>query len=114
MNTLIGVPFREHGRDSTGIDCVGVVLAALEAITGRKVDPGMYHVPELESNVRRRVSAILRTKPYGIPESGDVVLMRGHLGVVVRNSVIHASNIYGRVISEPIKSVPISAVYSMR
>jgi hypothetical protein len=114
MKSLIGVPFRSHGRDTSGIDCVGVVLIALEAITGRKIDPGMYHVPEPESNVRRRVSSILRLKPCAAIQSGDVVLMPGHLGVVVGNSVIHSSNLYGKVVSEPIKSLKISAVYSSR
>lgn len=36
---LVGAPFRMHGRDpSTGLDCVGVAVAALAAI-GRPVNP---------------------------------------------------------------------------
>lgn len=36
---LVGVPFRMHGRDAaTGLDCVGVAVAAL-AVIGRPVAP---------------------------------------------------------------------------
>lgn len=36
---LVGVPFRMHGRDPrTGLDCVGVAVAALAGI-GRQVSP---------------------------------------------------------------------------
>lgn len=37
--SLVGAPFRMHGRDpATGLDCVGVAVAAL-ALTGRPVTP---------------------------------------------------------------------------
>ena len=40
---LVGAPFRLHGRDpATGLDCVGVVTAALSAIGRQAKEPQGY------------------------------------------------------------------------
>lgn len=75
---LVGAPYRVHGRDPvTGLDCVGVCIAALGSI-GRRIDmPCSYSlrnssVDDLMPYARQ--ARLARAK--GVPRSGDILLLQ--------------------------------------
>ena len=103
---LVGSPFRLHGRDSaTGLDCIGVLALALQAI-GRQADlPDDYSartrtIPRLNDMVRR----LGFTDAQDQPIAGDVVLVRVgplqlHLAIATGNDrYVHAHAGLGRVV----------------
>lgn len=106
---LVGSPFRLHGRDpATGLDCVGVCVAALDAI-GRKV-----HVPPsyaLRNAALGDFSGVLAQAGLGTtqePEApGDIVLLQlcavqFHLIIAVGSGYfVHAHAGLRRVIQSP-------------
>jgi cell wall-associated NlpC family hydrolase len=76
--TLVGARFRLHGRDpATGLDCIGVLAAALAAIGRSAPLPAAYtlraRAPEDLDTVVRRCGLIDASGPT-LP--GDVVLVR--------------------------------------
>jgi murein DD-endopeptidase / murein LD-carboxypeptidase len=100
--TLVGAPFRLHGRDpATGLDCVGVVAAA----TGRAAPTGYTLRGPDPDRVAPMIEAagLIRT----IEKSpGDVVLMRTgpgqlHLGVLTSGGLVHADAGLRRVVERP-------------
>ncbi len=103
---LVGCPFRLHGRDpETGLDCIGVLAAALAA-TGRAAPlPNGYRLrarrlPELSGFA----ASCGFTPAQGPCEPGDAVLVRAgpcqfHLAVTVRGGgFVHAHAALGRVV----------------
>jgi cell wall-associated NlpC family hydrolase len=48
MKEYIGVPYREHGRDIDGFDCIGLVLHVLNHKYGKNV-PDMWRYDDPES-----------------------------------------------------------------
>lgn len=102
---LVGAPFRLHGRDpATGIDCVGVVAAAL-AGCGRKVhSPRGYSMRQVDLAVLLEFAAL-----NGLVKSdsdGDVILcavssVQPHLVIPTRQGFVHAHASLGRVTEMP-------------
>lgn len=96
----IGLPFREHGRDSAGLDCWGLVRLVLAEQFGLAV-PSYAHAytastreDELGPLIRRE-SRKWRRVPAGQESCGDIVVlrMRGepmHVGIVLGDrSMLH-------------------------
>ena len=106
---LVGTPFRLHGRDSaTGLDCVGVVTAALAALNRKPNPPSGYELRQ--SNVEPLLGAAVRcglTLTVEPIAPGDVILVRAgpaqhHLLVVTRaGGFIHAHAALRRVVHSP-------------
>lgn len=75
---MVGRPWRLHGRDpATGLDCIGLLAAALAAIGRPASFPSGY--PLRLSNLASWMPdpALLGFKPAGGPfEPGDVVLLQ--------------------------------------
>lgn len=106
---LIGTRFRLHGRDpATGLDCVGLVEAALKAI-GREVEaPRGYALRN--SDIREALAAaplaVLR-EAEGKPQEGDVLLVRSgpaqhHLLIAAAGDrFVHAHAGLRRVVATP-------------
>jgi hypothetical protein len=97
---LIGVPFRLHGRDLTGLDCIGVVawVHCLEVPTGYR----------LRTSDVARVEAGLRELGFvpGEGAAGEIVLLRPggqqiHLGIVTAAGFVHADAGLRRVVESP-------------
>lgn len=98
---VLGVPFRLHGRDGAGLDCVGLAAHALrlEAPSGYPLRGGE---PAL---VRARLDAVLH-RVEGPPVTGDLLMMRTgpgqlHLGIWTGAGLVHADAGLRRVVERP-------------
>ncbi|WP_435418956.1 peptidoglycan endopeptidase [Parerythrobacter aurantius] len=106
---LIGTRFRLHGRDcATGLDCVGVVLACLEA-AGRPLSfPAAYGLRNADIApwlaLVEGIEVPCATRP---PLGGDILLVRPgpaqhHLLVALgSHSFVHAHASLRRVVETP-------------
>jgi cell wall-associated NlpC family hydrolase len=95
---LIGIPFRLHGRNpETGLDCVGVVAAALQATGAMPSMPSGYALRNLTVSqwLHHAGQSGLATAP-GPVEIGDVLLItlghcQHHLAIATAGTtVVHA------------------------
>jgi len=46
MVDLVGIPWQVHGRDTSGIDCVGLALLAQDVMCGRRLHFGQEYTAE--------------------------------------------------------------------
>ena len=100
---LVGVRFRPQGRSAeAGLDCVGLVAAALNVGTV----PSNYALRSgsLEALEKGLAEAGLRCTVEA--EQGDVLVMRAgpgqlHLGIVAGEGMVHADAGLRRVVERP-------------
>ncbi|KQN19387.1 hypothetical protein ASE86_12930 [Sphingomonas sp. Leaf33] len=97
----VGTPFRLHGRDAQGLDCVG--LAALA--WGLPVPTG-YRMRTGDPAVVKRNAAALGLVEATTALAGDVVLFASgpgqlHLGLDSGVGLIHADAVLRRVVERP-------------
>jgi hypothetical protein len=107
---LVGVPFRMHGRDpATGLDCVGVAVAALAGI-GRQVSPPLdYRLRGgcLHRFDRWAAQCGLTAVPLrGMDVPGDVLLCAAgpqqfHVMIDAGPVLVHAHATLRRVVAHP-------------
>lgn len=108
VKDLVGIPYKDHGRDSSGMDCYGIVIEVLRRI-GINVPDVFYRDTNIDTNkitMEILEKGIPNTK-LDNPEEGAVVeiLVMGqpsHVGVCLGDGTfIHALKKIGVVI-EPL------------
>lgn len=104
---LVGARFRLHGRDpATGLDCVGVVAAALARAGARVTVPQGYAMRTGDADrVAMLIARAGLVRVEGMA-AGDVVLVRSgpgqlHLGVWTGAGLVHADAHLRRVVERP-------------
>ncbi len=105
---LVGVPFRLHGRDARGVDCVGLVALALTAIGRRPAIPVGYRLRALSVAPLLEFAERNGFVPLVGPEApGDLLLVhpcpiQAHLIIASgQGGFVHAHAGLGRVVYEP-------------
>ena len=92
----VGVPFRLHGRDLRGLDCIGLAAWAWEVTV-----PTGY---ALRSNSRARIEAQLAALGFVAGEGPGTVVLAApgpgqlHLGISTGDGLIHADLAARRVV----------------
>jgi murein DD-endopeptidase / murein LD-carboxypeptidase len=102
--TLLGVPFRLHGRDVfTGLDCVGVAALCF----GVRDVPRGYSVRTADgAGVSALIDAAGLRRVTRTAQAGDLVLLKSgptqcHLVVMTEAGFVHADAGIGRVVEVP-------------
>lgn len=106
---LVGCPFRLHGRDpATGLDCVGLVSAALAATGGHPVAPGGYGLRNTGFDQWLPLAAQSGLEPVAGPvRAGDILLIalgfaQHHLVIAAdAQHVVHAHAGLRKVVLQP-------------
>ncbi len=101
--SLLGVPFRLHGRDENGLDCVGLIALAYDCLD---IAPTGYR---LRNALSPRWDTLLErhfARRIGQAKRGDIFFCDAgpaqyHLGIWTGQSLIHADAGIGRVVELP-------------
>ena len=98
---LVAVPFRLHGRDRDGLDCVGLAALAL----GR-TGPGAYGLRSGDFARAQDWLAAAGLRPVAAGGAGDLALVRPgplqlHLMIGTGAGFVHAHAGLGRVVETP-------------
>ena len=94
LSKLIGIPWKVHGRDYSGVDCGGLVILASRVLYGLSV-PDMWEYTE-ENNLQTAREAVndlsLFSDPIGSAEDGAIAVMKfrhiTHYGLVVGDRLL--------------------------
>lgn len=108
---LIGIPYKEHGRDKTGYDCYGLAIEAA-ARFGYKLDDVLYDNHDLELSDKKRPT--LNITPTDKPAAGVLLEMEYenelHVGICLNaTEFIHTTKSGSRV--NRIGVLPVRGLY---
>ena len=102
---MIGVRFRLHGRDASGLDCLGLAAIALRAEGFEGAIPSGYALRSGDARrVIRAIDAAGLAPGIGLP--GELLLLRTgpgqlHFAIWTGGGIIHADAVLRRVVERP-------------
>jgi cell wall-associated NlpC family hydrolase len=110
LEPFIGVPYRPHGRGSSGMDCYGLILA-IAGLLGKPLPDVWYEGHDLSL---MSLASAMNVKKLDKPEPGCILEMehrgRLHLGYAIdKERMIHAT-LCG-VCVDPIGTIKIRGYY---
>ena len=118
--TLVGVPFRAQGRNpATGLDCVGLALAAC-GLPGGLVRANYRLRGDHREEIRNELLHLFRRVSSRQRRPGDLLLMtvaadQMHLAVRTPNGFVHADARLAKVVETPGEPEwPVIGVYRRR
>lgn len=86
INDLLGVPYKEHGRDMSGFDCYGLAIEAAKRC-GYKLNDVFYENHNL--SLSDEIKPTLNVTPIEKPRTGALLEMEYgdelHVGVCINN-----------------------------
>ncbi|MEX2444511.1 MAG: NlpC/P60 family protein [Alkalispirochaeta sp.] len=100
VGEYIGLPYRAYGRDRQGVDCWGLVRLVLAEHFSIELPDLVGDYDAADDDAIARLIDDTRTlvdaEPIDEPRDGDIAVLRymghtTHVGVVVGDSVLHAS-----------------------
>ena len=110
VKDLIGIPFRDGGRDTAGLDCLGLVIL-IAARMGKQLPDFRISCKE-PGKISDAVELVRATTPVQrvqFPQFGDVVAIKAdpripdiiqHFGMYLeRNQFIHVTPLQGVIIT---------------
>jgi hypothetical protein len=111
LNSYVGTPYVENGRDDDGYDCWGIVVAIYRDRLGVELPDWRWHAPfgpaeKLRAFGESADTAIgVSAHEIETPEPWAIGLLYGerrphHVGVAIGSGVLHARR-YGGTVYEP-------------
>lgn len=106
--SFVGTPFLLGGRDpATGLDCIGLVAASLEATGIRCAFPSGYGLRN--TNIETLLAKAVPASMIRVSETvvlGDILMLRPgpgqhHFGIAVNSGFVHAHAGLRRVVMTP-------------
>lgn len=104
---MLDVPFVHQGRDrSRGVDCVGLIVCALEELGIPYVDLKGYGRTPHAGKLMATIDSQPNMRKVPVPVSGGVLLFRikrdpQHVAVFDGENLIHSYSTIGRVVVQP-------------
>ena len=111
INDLIGVPYKDHGRDLNGMDCYGLAIEVMRRY-GYELRDVIYEDHNLE--LSRENAPTLNVTPLDQAREGAILEMQFnnelHIGVCISNrEFIHMTRTGCRI--NQIGTIPIRGIY---
>lgn len=111
INDLIGVPYKDHGRDKNGMDCYGLAIE-VERRYGYKLNDVFYENHDIALSAEHVPT--LNVSPIDQPREGAILEMQYqnalHVGVCIsKKEFIHMTRTGCRI--NHIGTIPIRGIY---
>ena len=111
ISDLIGVPYKDHGRDNNGMDCYGLAIEVLRRY-GYKLNDVIYENHDIQ--LADQNAPTLNVTPIKEPREGAILEMQFnnelHIGVCIsRREFIHMTRTGCRI--NQIGAIPIRGIY---
>lgn len=114
VSDLIGIPYKEHGRTHSGLDCYGLAIE-VEKRFGKNLNDVFYdnHAQELS----QKWAPLLNVKQTDFVKAGSLIEIHVcgtlHIAVALNNTImIHATTNQGVRISK-IAAYNVAAIYEV-
>lgn len=113
INDLLGVPYKDHGRDKNGFDCYGLAIEVSKRF-GYKLDDVLYSTHDIALSDANKPT--LNVTPINKPQAGAILEMNYknelHIGVCLNSrEFIHMTRTGCRV--NRIGTITVRGIYGI-